>query len=217
MKLDLAFPRNSDGRSTLFPVEEEPTRLVTSSPFPNRPVGRKPSPVDHLLPPTGGPLLKAATGSAGPLSPSRTLTHVHSAPSATVKQEKPDTARRASDDSATSGQINRSMLLSKAEESQLSPSRTGSEPPAPLGLRQGPSWAARAPSVHFSPMSDGPTRPGSVGPDSSRAPGVQLTQSSTLPAPQILTDASAPSVFDPKLEYSTEQVVLLWQPPSCFS
>ena len=142
--------------------------------------------------------MKAATGSAGPLSPSRTLTHVHSAPSATVKQEKPDTARRASDDSATSGQINRSMLLSKAEESQLSPSRTGSEPPAPLGLRQGPSWAARAPSVHFSPMSDGPTRPGSVGPDSCRAPRAQRSRSSTLPAPQILTDGSAPSVFDPK-------------------
>ena len=39
---------------------------------------------------------------------------------------------------------------------------------------------------------------------------------SSLPAPQILTDGSAPSVFDPKLEYSTEQVVLFWQPPSCF-
>ena len=33
----------------------------------------------------------------------------------------------------------------------------------------------------------------------------------------MLTDGSAPSVFDPKLEYSTEQVVLFWQPPSCFS
>ena len=35
--------------------------------------------------------------------------------------------------------------------------------------------------------------------------------------PQIITDGSAPSVFDPTLEYSTEHVVLFWQPPSCFS
>ena len=38
-----------------------------------------------------------------------------------------------------------------------------------------------------------------------------------LPAPQILTDGSALSVFDTTLEYSTEQVVPFWQPPSCFS
>ena len=56
-----------------------------------------------------------------------------------------------------------------------------------------------------------------MGPDSSRAPGAQRSRSSTLAAPQILTDGSAPSVFDPKLEYSTEQVVLFWQTPSCFS
>ena len=33
MKLDLAFPRNNGGRSSHFPVEEEPARLVTSSIF----------------------------------------------------------------------------------------------------------------------------------------------------------------------------------------
>ena len=49
-----------------------------------------------------------------------TITHVRSTPSATVEQEKPDTARRASDDSTTSGQINRSIVPLKAEESQLS-------------------------------------------------------------------------------------------------
>ena len=56
-----------------------------------------------------------------------------------------------------------------------------------------------------------------MGPDSSRAPGAQCYQISTLPAPKIITDGPAPSVFDPTLEYSTEQVVLFWQPPSCFS
>ena len=125
VKLDSAFPRNSDGRSTLFHVKEEPTRLATSSPFSSRSAGSKPSPVDNLLPPTGAPLLKASTGFAGPLWPSRTLTHVRSAPSATAEQEKPDTARRASGDSTTSGQINRSVIPPKAEESLLSSSRTG--------------------------------------------------------------------------------------------
>ena len=131
VKLDSALPRNSDGHSTLFPVKEEPTRLATSSPFPSRSAGRKPPPVDNLVPPTGGPFLKAYTGSAGPPSPSRTLTHVRRAPSTSVEQEKPDTARRASGDSTTSGQIDRSIIPPKAEESQLSSSRTGSEPPAP--------------------------------------------------------------------------------------
>ena len=51
VKLDLAFPRTSGGRSTLFPVKEEPTRLATSSPFPSRSAGRKPPPVDNLVPP----------------------------------------------------------------------------------------------------------------------------------------------------------------------
>ena len=84
---DSAFPRNSGGRSTFFM-----SRLATSCPFPSRPTERKPSPVGTLLPLTRAPLLKASTGSAGPLSPSRTLPHVRSAPSATVEQEKPDTA-----------------------------------------------------------------------------------------------------------------------------
>ena len=35
--------------------------------------------------------------------------------------------------------------------------------------------------------------------------------------PQIITDGSAPSIFDPNLEYSTEQVLLFWQLPSWFS
>ena len=109
-------------------------RLATSSPFPTRSAGMKPSLVDSLVPPTGGPFFKVSTGSAGPLSPSSALTHVRSAPSATVEQEKPYTARRASGDSTTSGQINRSVIPPKAEESQLSSSKTGSEPPAPLGI-----------------------------------------------------------------------------------
>ena len=115
----------------------------------------------------------------------------------------------------TSSQINRSIIPPKAE-SQLSLSRTGSECPAPLDLLQRSSGAARAPSSHFSPTSDDATRPGPVGPDPSRASGVKCSQNSTA-GPQLITDCSGPSVFDPTLGYSTEQVVLFWQPPSCFS
>ena len=96
--------------------------------------------------------MKASTGSAGPLSPSRRLTYVRNAPSATVEQEKPDTVRQSSDNPTTSGQINRGIIPPKAVESQLSSRRAGSQPPAPLGLRQRPSGAARAPSGHYSPM-----------------------------------------------------------------
>ena len=48
VKLNSAFPRNSGGSSTLFPVKEEPTRLANSSPFPTGPAGSKPSPVDNI-------------------------------------------------------------------------------------------------------------------------------------------------------------------------
>ena len=134
VQLDSAF-RNCGGRSTLFPVREGSTRLATSPPFPSRPIGRKPSPVGTLSPPTGALLLMASIGSAGPLSPSRTLPHVRSAPLATVEQKKPDTARRASGNSMTSGQINRAIIPLNTEESQLSSRRTASEPTAPLGRR----------------------------------------------------------------------------------
>ena len=118
VKLDSAFPRNSG-------VKEESTSLNTSSPFPSRPTRKKPSAVGTLLSPTQAPLVKASAGSAGPLSPSRTLPHVRSAPSATVENEKPDTARRASCDSTISGQINRIVVPLNAGQSQLSSSRTG--------------------------------------------------------------------------------------------
>ena len=144
VKLDSAFPRTRGGRSTLLTVKEEPTRLVTSSPFPSRSEERKPPPADNFVPPTGGPLLKASTGFACPLPPLRTLTNVRSALSATVEQEKPDTTRRASSESTTSGQINQIVILLNAGDSQLSSSRTGSEPPAPLGVRQRPPGAAKA-------------------------------------------------------------------------
>ena len=65
VKLGSAFPRNSGGRSTLFLVKEEPIRLAISHPFPNRSTSGKPPPADYLLPPTGAPLLKSSTGSAG--------------------------------------------------------------------------------------------------------------------------------------------------------
>ena len=170
-----------------------------------------------LLPHTRAPRLKSSTSSAGPILPSRTLTHVRSAPSATVDQEKHDTARRASGDSTTSHQINLAALPPNVAEAQLLSSRTGSEPPDPLDLRQRRSGAARAPSSNFSHMRDGATRPASAGQDSCRAPRNQLSHSSTLPALSNITDGSAPSVFDPTLEYSTEHVVLFWHPPSCFS
>ena len=124
------------------------------------------------MPPTQSPLLITSSAPEGPLSSSRTIPYLRSAPSVTViEQEKPDTARRASGDSTAFGQINRTVIPLNAEESQLSSSRTGSEPSAPLGLRQRPSGAAKVHSGHFSPLSDGVTRPGSVGPNSSQHQG----------------------------------------------
>ena len=58
-------------------------------------------------------------------------------------------------------------------------------------------------------------------PGSLRTQGAQYSQRSTLPAKTHTVSSapgdSAPSVFDPTLEYSTERVVLFWQPPFYFS
>ena len=73
-----------------------------------------------------------------------------------------------------------------------------------------------------------------VGSHSRRAPEAGRSQKGTLRAqsaedwccqtgtlqvhiPNRASDGLAPSTFDPSLEYSTDKVVLLWQPPSYFS
>ena len=171
VKLDSAFLRNSGGRSSPFSGHGRVNKSSYVVPLPKQAYGGKSSPVGTLLLPARAPLLKASTRSACPLWLSRTLPYVRSASSATVEQGKPDTVRRASGDCTTSGQINRTMLPLNAEGSQLSLSRMGSEPLAPLCLRQRPSSAIRAPSSHCSRMSDGANRPGSVRKESPRAPG----------------------------------------------
>ena len=58
--------------------------------------------------------------------------------------------------------------------------------------------------------SDGDTESAYVGQDASRPPGAQCYHRSTLQPPHIAavaTDGSAPSIFDPNLDYSTERVV----------
>ena len=57
-------------------------------------------------------------------------------------------------------------------------------------------------------------------PDTPRAPGAQCSHRRTLPhthTATAATDDSTHSVFDPTPQYSTEWVVLFWQPPSYFS
>ena len=92
----LLFFLSRKGRQDLLPRPPSPAGLQGGSPL--RWV---------LVAPTRATRLNASTGYAGPLSPARTLPHVGSALLATVEQDKLDTARRASGDSTTSGQINR--------------------------------------------------------------------------------------------------------------
>ena len=138
MQFESSFPGNSCCPSTLFTVEQESTRLATLAPFPSRSTGRKPCRVGTLLLPNQASLLKASTGVCRPffVFTHDTRPHVRSAPSDAVEQEKPDTARRVSGDPTASGQINLAVIPLNAEESQLSSIKTGSEPPASLGLIQ---------------------------------------------------------------------------------
>ena len=135
--------------------------MTTTSPFHSRPTVKKPFLVDTLLPPTRAPLLNAPTVFAGHLSPSCMLPHVCGAPSATVEQEKPDTVRRASGD-YNPAKCGRIAALVKQN------GRRAPCPPWPTTDAIGRSKSTFWP---FLPMSDGATRPGSVGSDSSRASG----------------------------------------------
>ena len=125
------FPRDSSGRSSLFPIKEE---SVTSSPFSKRPNGKEPSRVGLLLPLTRAPLPKTPTGSAGPASSSRTLTHVCQAASVPVEQEEEPTLR---DEPVvtprlpvrSAGRYSRKSM----EESHFSSSRSSLEPPTHSG------------------------------------------------------------------------------------
>ena len=86
-RLDSVFVRDSSGRSILFSIKEESTRIATPSPFSKTSDGQESYRVEILLPPPRAPLLKMPTGSTGPASSSSTLTHVHQATSAPVVQE----------------------------------------------------------------------------------------------------------------------------------
>ena len=113
------------------------------------------------------------------------------------------------------------------EESHVSSSRSSLEPPAP-------SSAVRAASCDFSPKIGGDTTRETVGPDSHRDPEAWCSRTRTLQArtaetwcsrtgtlqaqiPNTAPKGLAPSAFHPSLEYSTDNVMLFWQPPSYFS
>ena len=205
-------------------MKEESTSLATSSLSSKRANGNEPLREKSILPRARAPLKKTPTGSTGPASSLGTLTHVHQATSAPVVQERHPTlcngpvvmprppARPAGRYSCDS-----------TEESRLSSSRNSSEPPAPSG-------AARDVSGDFTPKSDKGTTRSPVGSDSRRppeggrsqrgAPRAQraeglCSQTGTLQThmPNTASDGLAPSTIDPSLEYSTDKVVLFWQPP----
>ena len=89
-RLDPVLPRDSSGRSILFPIKEESSRLPTSFAFSKRANGKEPPRVGPMLPPTGAALSKTPIGATSPAPSSHTLNHVHQAASPAVDQvEKP--------------------------------------------------------------------------------------------------------------------------------
>ena len=70
------FARDNSGRSVLFSIKEESTRLATPSPFSKRHDGKEPPRVKTLLPLPRARLQKTPTGSTDPASSFNTLTHV---------------------------------------------------------------------------------------------------------------------------------------------
>ena len=92
-RLDPVFARDNSGRSVLFSIKEESTRLATSSPFSKRHNGKEPPRVKTLLPLPRAPLQNTPTGSTAPASSFNTLTHVFQAAFAPVAQKENPTLR----------------------------------------------------------------------------------------------------------------------------
>ena len=92
-RLDPVFARDNSGRSILFSIKEESTRLATSSPLSKRHNGKEPPRVKTLLPLARAPLQKTPTGSTDPAPSFNTLTHVFQATSVPVAQEEDPTLR----------------------------------------------------------------------------------------------------------------------------
>ena len=172
---DAVFPRDSIGRSILFPFEEEPTTLATSSLSPKRTNGNEPPRARNLFPLARAPLSKTPTGSTGPAPSLGTLTHVHQAASAPVAQDRDPTLRNGPvvmprpPARSAAGRYSRK----DTEESRLSSSSNSSEPPAPSG-------AVEAVPCAFTPKSDKATTRPPVGSGSRRAPEAGRSQTVTL-------------------------------------
>ena len=175
-RLDPVFPRDSSGRSILFPIKEELSSLATSFPSSKRANGNEPPRVGPMLPPTRSPLSKTHTGATSPAPSSRTLTHVHQAASLPVEQVEEPTLRDGPvvtprPPARSAGRYTRRLT----EESHLSSSGSSLKPPAPSG-------AAKAASGGYSPKSDGDTTRETVGPDSPRAPEAWCPRTGTSQA-----------------------------------
>ena len=151
--LDPVFPRDSSGRSILFPIKEVSETSATSSPFSKRSNGKKPSRVGRNLLPTRAQLMKTPTGSAGPDPSSSSLTHVHQVASIPVEQVEELTLRDGPRPPARSGGRHSGK---STNESHFSSSRSRLEPPAPFGT-------VRAASSNFSPNGRRGHRAGNLG------------------------------------------------------
>ena len=90
-RFDPVFPRDSIGRSILFPIKEDPTSLATSSLSSKRANGNEPPRARILFSLALALLSKTPTGSTGPASSLGTLTYVHQATSAPVAQDRDPT------------------------------------------------------------------------------------------------------------------------------
>ena len=228
MRFDTVFLRDCSGRSTLFPIKEEPTGSATSSPSSKRANENEPPRPRNVLPLARAPLSKMPTGSTGPVPSLGTLTHVHQATSAPVAQDLNPTQRNEPvvtprPPARSAGRYSRE----DTEESRLSSSGNSFEPSAPSG-------AVRAVPCDFTPKGVTATTRSPVGSGSRRAPEAGRSQTGTLQArraedwcsqtgtlqahiPNTASDVLAPSTFDPFPKYSTDNVVLFWQTPSFFS
>ena len=175
-RFDPVFPRDSSGRSILFPIKEGPTSLATSSLSSKRANGNEPPRARIFFPLARAPLSKMPTGPTGPAPSLGTLTHVQQATSAPVAQDRDSRLRNGPvvtprPPARSAGRYSRE----DTEESRLSSTSNSSEPSAPSG-------AVREVPRDFTPTSGKATTRPPVGSGSHRAPEAGRFQTGTLQA-----------------------------------
>ena len=187
--LDSAFPRMNGGHSGLFPIAEDSASLAP----PDVDTGQKPPSAGTQVPPVRDSFLNSSELSAG--SPSSLRAHEHPLRTSTAPVEQVIPTLPVEPVVTPQPSVNATGVSARrrVDDPLFSPSRTGSEPPAPVDPQL--MGAERATSGDVSPTRDNAPPPVTVRPAPRSASATQCPHRAALRASVIPLQGLAPLEF----------------------